>query len=207
MSTETRKKSHYSTYHVMEHQEFWDPHTQEIVKGRIEFNYTAKALSTLQMEKLKKICRLLVDDNNDEVMEYVLQHIDHTLASECPEAQREDGIPTIKTLLLDGLDHLDAISQQYNYLEFLQSNEASQHATLQEVSNGTGPLQEQWPAKVRKAFFKKLLSLTVDAYYSHPNIWSEIGYGGPAYPRGYYRTNKGQLDPWEPKPDIIIPKS
>ncbi|WP_369127188.1 hypothetical protein [Paenibacillus antri] len=39
--------------------------------------------------------------------------------------------------------------------------------------------------------------MTLEAYYSHPAVWSEIGYGGPAYPRGYVRTQLGQLDPWE----------
>ncbi|KQX56587.1 hypothetical protein ASD40_04085 [Paenibacillus sp. Root444D2] len=31
-------------------------------------------------------------------------------------------------------------------------------------------------------------------------VWSEIGYAGPAYPRGYVRTQLGQLDPWEAQP-------
>lgn len=35
--------------------------------------------------------------------------------------------------------------------------------------------------------------------YPHPRVWSEIGYAGPAYPRGYVRTQLGQLDPWEAK--------
>lgn len=50
-------------------------------------------------------------------------------------------------------------------------------------------------------FFQKLLTLTVEAYYSHPKVWSGLGYGGPAYPRGYVRTQLGQLDPWEAKPE------
>jgi len=48
-------------------------------------------------------------------------------------------------------------------------------------------------------FFKQLLHDTVSAYYSHPLVWSDIGYGGPAYPRGYVRVEKGLTDPWEAK--------
>jgi hypothetical protein len=29
------------------------------------------------------------------------------------------------------------------------------------------------------------------AYYSHPWAWNEIGFGGPAYPRGYMRLAEG----------------
>jgi hypothetical protein len=35
------------------------------------------------------------------------------------------------------------------------------------------------------------------AYYSHPYAWSQIGFGGPANPRGYVRMNFNRRDPWE----------
>ncbi|HEX4760537.1 MAG TPA: gluconate 2-dehydrogenase subunit 3 family protein [Thermoleophilaceae bacterium] len=37
-------------------------------------------------------------------------------------------------------------------------------------------------------------------FYSHPWAWNEIGFGGPAYPRGYMRRNMGPSgrDPGEP---------
>ena len=36
-----------------------------------------------------------------------------------------------------------------------------------------------------------------DAYYAHPTAWNEIGFGGPASPRGYVRLDKNRRDPWE----------
>jgi hypothetical protein len=42
-----------------------------------------------------------------------------------------------------------------------------------------------------------LLGDCVSAYYSHPWSWDEIGYGGPAYPRGYMRLENGLPEPWE----------
>ena len=35
------------------------------------------------------------------------------------------------------------------------------------------------------------------AYYSHPWAWNEIGFGGPAYPRGYKHIGIDALEPWE----------
>jgi hypothetical protein len=35
------------------------------------------------------------------------------------------------------------------------------------------------------------------AFYSHPWAWNEIGFGGPAYPRGYARAGIGRREPWE----------
>jgi hypothetical protein len=50
------------------------------------------------------------------------------------------------------------------------------------------------------------------AFYSHPWAWNEIGFGGPAYPRGYMRLQPGRAghEPYEaeeafdvdPVPDI-----
>ncbi len=36
-----------------------------------------------------------------------------------------------------------------------------------------------------------------DAFYSHPWAWNEIGFGGPAYPRGYKNLGTGRREPWE----------
>ncbi|GHF59388.1 hypothetical protein GCM10010218_46120 [Streptomyces mashuensis] len=36
-----------------------------------------------------------------------------------------------------------------------------------------------------------------EAYYAHPHAWDEIGFGGPAYPRGYLRLGRGLREPWE----------
>ncbi|GAA2351226.1 gluconate 2-dehydrogenase subunit 3 family protein [Streptomyces cuspidosporus] len=38
------------------------------------------------------------------------------------------------------------------------------------------------------------------AYYAHPYAWEEIGFGGPAYPRGYLRLGRGTREPWESPP-------
>jgi hypothetical protein len=42
-----------------------------------------------------------------------------------------------------------------------------------------------------------LIEDCVTAYYSHPWAWDEIGFGGPAYPRGYMRIENGLPEPWE----------
>ena len=37
----------------------------------------------------------------------------------------------------------------------------------------------------------------VTAYYAHPTAWNEIGWAGPASPRGYVRLDANKHDPWE----------
>ena len=46
-------------------------------------------------------------------------------------------------------------------------------------------------------FSERVLRDLYAEYYSHPTAWSEIGFGGPANPRGYVRLYKDRRDPWE----------
>ena len=35
------------------------------------------------------------------------------------------------------------------------------------------------------------------AFYGHPHAWNEVGFGGPAYPRGYKNPGLDAREPWE----------
>jgi hypothetical protein len=55
-----------------------------------------------------------------------------------------------------------------------------------------------WDSMSPKDFFNKRMARDiVFAYYAHPAAWSEIGWGGPASPRGYVRLDFNETDPWE----------
>ncbi|PZR97533.1 MAG: hypothetical protein DLM67_07760, partial [Candidatus Nephthysia bennettiae] len=41
------------------------------------------------------------------------------------------------------------------------------------------------------------LRYACSAFYAHPWAWNEIGFGGPAYPRGYKNVGIGKREPWE----------
>ena len=42
------------------------------------------------------------------------------------------------------------------------------------------------------------MRMILSAFYSHPWAWNEVGFGGPAYPRGFMRLGPtGVLEPFE----------
>lgn len=56
-----------------------------------------------------------------------------------------------------------------------------------------------WTGMPCKPFFEhRVLADITHAYYAHPVAWNEIGFGGPASPRGYVRMQLDRRDPWEP---------
>jgi hypothetical protein len=57
---------------------------------------------------------------------------------------------------------------------------------------------EAWQGRSCADLFKHRVARDiVYAYYAHPTAWSEIGWGGPASPRGYVRMDFDERDPWE----------
>jgi hypothetical protein len=68
---------------------------------------------------------------------------------------------------------------------------------LRAIQDGTasGGVWDRLPPP--RFFTTVLLKEVVGAYYAHPAAWSEVGFGGPASPRGYVRLGTNQHDPWE----------
>ena len=69
---------------------------------------------------------------------------------------------------------------------------------LSDIQQGRAA-DEAWAGLAPALFFtQRVLRDIVGAYYSHPTAWNEIGFGGPASPRGYVRMGYDKRDDWEP---------
>lgn len=191
------KKSHYPEYDVLEQREHWDDHTRKIVLARMVRERELSFLELEEAEIVRAVCARLLDDPRAEIIQYVIGHIDETLHRRRGEGQRKPGVPEEAVLVRDGLKRLNLASFLQQNLPFYRLPAADQEALIRSVSEARAEPGDVWGFFPQQAWFDKMLKLTVEAYYSHPVVWSEIGYGGPAYPRGYVRTHPGQWDPWE----------
>ncbi len=192
-------RSHYPSFKVLDELDAWDDHTQSIVNARLSPPKPNRFLNAKEEELLTGICGLLMHDSSPDVLSFVVDHIDETLQSSPGESQRKAGIPAGKDLIRNGLRYLDQTSESNYSASFQTLDPTVQIEMLQSIGEGKmDPILDS-NGTIQKAFFQKLMSLTIESYCSHPKIWSEIGYAGPAYPRGYVRAQLGQLDPWEAK--------
>lgn len=141
----------------------------------------------------------IVYDNHDKIIDWVINYIDQKLNSNIGESQRKPEAPPEKILVREGLKALDKLAKQKYNLDFLSINVKQQFEILAALQLGKADQISEWSQISQKALFKKLAGLIITVYYSHPTIWSEIGYGDPAYPRGYVRVEFGLADPWEAK--------
>ena len=192
------KTTHYPSFDVLNQADHWDPHTRKIVHSRLIREHGYRFLTLPEAEVLRVMCALLAGDNRGEIIQYVLSHIDHKLHANIGEGERLPHLPEEPALVRSGAAAMDQTALLRYQLPYHQLKPEEQRVMLLELGEGLLKPNHVWPVP-QQAFFTKMLLLTLDAYYSHPTVWSEMGYGGPAYPRGYIRTGIGQLDPWEAK--------
>lgn len=199
MTSVAEYQTHYEGFDVMREEEHWDPHTQGIVANRLETDSFRpyRYLTEAEGGKLARLCGILLDDDRASVLSYVVHHFDSTLGSDIGESQRKLGMPERPALVREGLGWLDRHCGEQFGGTFADLNEEARRQTVRQIAQGSLSFPSG-PAEVpAKEWLDRVLADAVAAYYSHPSVWSEIGYAGPAYPRGYVRSELGLTDPWE----------
>ena len=195
-------KSHYPQFDVLDSSEEWDEHTRSIVLQRLETPSPLKFLSATESVQLSSIFEVLLDEARPEIIEFVVGWYDSQLASDIGEGDREDANPPEAELVRSGLRALEVAT----HVTFGKSvSEVAKEVLvtlLADLQQGRIDAGMKWSTKLQQALFKKIHVSATKAYYSHPTIWSEIGYAGPAYPRGYVRSEFGLTDPWEARRDV-----
>jgi hypothetical protein len=91
---------------------------------------------------------------------------------------------------------LDAAARQHGAGDFAAGSQDVQMRVVDALAKGElhGEVWDEMPPdKTWKVVSRAILS----TFYSHPWAWNEIGFGGPAYPRGYARLGVGQRESWE----------
>lgn len=196
------QRTRYPDYDVLREKDEWDPHTREIVQKRLGPFPEPEFLRGDEVEMVKAIAGHLVYDNREEIIAFVVHNLDQKLSSNIGESQRKPEAPREKDLIRWGLRYIENLAQTEYQSKFLELDEKKQFQIIASLQTGKAPQLPEWNRVPQKELFKKLVTTVVSAYYSHPTVWSEIGYGGPAYPRGYVRVEHGLTDPWEAKRDV-----
>jgi hypothetical protein len=191
----------YPGFDVMAERLAWDPVTRSVVAGRLSPSPgTPQALTEAEARTVAAVARQLLAEERPAVLAFVVSHFDERLRSDAGEGQRELGVPPEADLLRRGLAALDRAAGS-DGAAFAGLADTEQSALMAALSRDRAEPADAFAGLPQKALFSKLLGLAAEALASHPAVWSEIGYAGPAYPRGYYRMGRGVLDPWEPRAD------
>lgn len=191
---------YYPNFHTLEQQRYWDEATRRVVLDRVynvpPIRFFNPAESHIMMAVIDRI--LPQDDRTDEARIPILPFLDERLYLNRIEGYRYEDMPSdqeayrLSCRAFDAMAH-ELYGQLFDVLRIFE-----QETILQSLHDGT-PLAAQslWQQMNLKRFWSMLVSDCTAVYYAHPYAWDEIGFGGPAYPRGYMRIEGGEAEPWE----------
>ncbi len=96
-----------------------------------------------------------------------------------------------------GLRAIDEQAKADYVRPFIALDVETQVLLLKRIQKGDVKADLWQGLKAGDVFTRTLLREVVGIYYAHPAAWSEMGFGGPASPRGYVRMGLNEHDPWE----------
>jgi hypothetical protein len=123
--------------------------------------------------------------------------IDDMLHRRRGEGFRHDNMPTMPKAWHRGLAAIDAEAVRLRGAGFRDLGNDARDAVLAALTRDDVDPSLWQGVPAQRFFIDILVKTTVGVYYSHPAAWSEIGFGGPASPRGYVRLGFDARDAWE----------
>jgi hypothetical protein len=173
----------------------FDDATRTVLQRRLHAPPARRFFTEAEFALLACACaRLLATPVGDPP---IAQWIDDDLASNRGEGFRGPGVPPPAAAWRHGLAGLEAQARRQHGCSFAALDAAQQDATLRAVQRGQAQESDFHGMAPAHFFTHLLLKAAASHFYAQPQAWSEIGFGGPASPRGYVRLGIGQRDPWE----------
>ena len=139
------------------------------------------------------LCDLLLGQVGQERVP-VAQFIDARLAEEETDGWRYADMPEDGQAWRDCLGFLDEDAQAKFGRSFADCPEADQRQLIQAVQD-TG--SDDWHGLNAAHIWSLWTRYACTAFYAHPSAWAEIGFPGPAYPRGYKNAGVDGREPFE----------
>jgi hypothetical protein len=175
----------------------WDERTREVVSRRLTDLPPRRFFDETEWQTLEAICARLIPQPDRSQPIPIVPWIDEKLHCDWRDGFRYEDMPPMREAWRLGLHAIDAESQQRFGAPFTRLGEANQDAVLRAIQSGEVE-SDTWARLPPRRFFSTvLLKEVVGEYYAHPSGWNEVGFGGPASPRGYVRLGENQRDPWE----------
>jgi hypothetical protein len=202
----------YPGYRVLDQRGHWDDATRRVVLDRVYNVPTYQHFAAHQQATLEALCERVLPQwhRPPERRIPIGPWIDQRYAKHAPEGFRFEDMPPTAEAWDRGLAGLDETAQALHGARFIDLDGARQDAVLGTIRAGNPPGSVWQRLPARRWWTYVALREIVGVYYAHPYAWDEIGFGGPAYPRGYFALNHGEPEPWEvreaPGPDGRRPR-
>jgi hypothetical protein len=171
----------------------WDPVTAGVVQARLAIPADIRFFTPAQEAIATALCDHLLGQAGDPLVPVVAM-IDARLAEQQTDGWRYADMPEDGQAWRDSLAGLDADASAKFGSGFARCAAADQQAVIQAVQDlGSGSWHDLNAGHVWSLWTRYACT----AFYAHPAAWNEIGFPGPAYPRGYKHAGVDAREPFE----------
>jgi hypothetical protein len=179
----------------------WDDATRRVVLDRVHNVPPFRHFEARRRVTLEALCARVIPQGHRSPNRRVpiAPWIDQHCTSGTVEGFRFDDMPPNAVAWDWGLDGLDQTAQALTGTDFAALPASGQDQVLQAIRRGDPPGEVWQRMPAHRWWIYVALRQITGVYYAHPYTWDEIGFGGPAYPRGYVALNHGAPEPWEPR--------
>ncbi len=197
---EQRFQTLYPGYDVLEKIDTpsWNEQTRAVVRRRLRDVPQRRFFTEAQWETLQAVCDRVIPQPERSRPVPIVPWIDAKLYMGRSDGTRYASLPPQPECWRRGMDAIEAEAQQRYGRAFHRLDPVEQDLLLRALDSGEAEAPAWQSGLPSRSFFRHvLLRAIVEVYYAHPAAWSEIGFGGPASPRGYVRLAANRRDPWE----------
>jgi hypothetical protein len=188
----------YPDYDVLDEVEHWDARTRRIVLERVQSVPPLRFFTDSEARTLSAFCDVVLAQDSEPKIP-VLKMVDAKLFAGKLDGFRYADMPDDRETWRLVARGLDAAARQHGAREFASASWELQCQVVDSFAQANLH-GEVWDELNPKRAWSVVMRAVLSAFYSHPWAWNEIGFGGPAYPRGYARFGVGQRENWEGAP-------
>ena len=188
----------YPDYDVLDKWESvsFDNLTRGVIRQRLSSPPQRRFFTEAEFSLLEAVAARLAPTPELGLQPPIAPWIDAELFENRDEGYRFEHMPFAQEAWRTGLTLLGEEAQAQFGRPFEAQDEATQLVFLKRLQAGAVDAA-RWAGFDAKCFFGDVLKTVAGVYYAYPQAWSEMGFGGPASPRGYVRIGLNEHDPWE----------
>ncbi len=171
----------------------WDAATQSVVMARLGLPVDVRFFTPGEEAAARALLDQLLDQRGEPRVP-VVHLVDARLAEQQTDGWHYDDMPIDGQAWRDTLAALDEDARAGYGCIFAEADLEDQEAMLRCIQERG---MEPWHSIPAAHVWSLWTRYACTAFYSHPWAWDEIGFAGPAYPRGYKNLGLDAREPFE----------
>lgn len=187
--------SRYPGYDVLAKREAWDEVTRRVVEARVMDVPPFRFFTPREAQTLGALADVVLpqSDRPAGMRVPIVPWLDARLAEGEGPGYRFEEMPPDPELWRRLVRALDAEANEGWGRAFVEIAPSERERLVASVAAGE-PKSRAWEALPVARAWQLVLAEFVTHYYAHPYAWSEIGFGGPKFPRIYPRPARDNED-------------